>query len=217
MAGAGNRIGRLGLHLGWLAGVLFGASVLAAGATLTGFDHARHSLGLLGSALAAHALAFNAIGFGVSGLCLAGFALALERSWTAQGVGRSGRLATHLLVISGLAFAAQAGFPFDPVVVDGAQSRRHVFAYAIVLLAWLPSTVLTAWAVRGRHAWRGLSWLGVAFAVAWLVCLFFPVDHWLPGWGGKPGYAQRLIFLLYFTWPALLSAVALRGPRSGDA
>lgn len=204
---------RIVLHLGWFAGVCFGASVLAA-TSLAGFDHAPH-VGLLGSALAPQALAFNLVGFGLTGFCMAGFALALERSLEAQGVGRGGRLATSLLLIAGLAFTAQGLFPFEPDDVDGAQSRRHVFAYTIALLAWLPSTVLMAWALRGRRAWRPLPWLGLAFTATMLLALI------VPGGNDEPGHAQRGIFVLYFAWLALVAAVALRvaptHSRIGDA
>lgn len=193
------------LHLGWFAGLCFGASVLGA-TSLAGFEHARH-VGLLGSALAPQALAFNLIGFGLTGFCMVGFALALERSLEAQEVGRGGRLATSLLLIAGLAFAAQGLFPFDPDDNDGAQSRRHVFAYSIALLAWLPSTVLLAWVLRGRRAWRPLPWLGLAFTIAMLLALI------LPGGNEEPGQAQRGVFVLYFAWIALVAAVALRGSR----
>lgn len=197
---------RIGLHLGWLAGLLFGASVLIATA-LAGFDHARH-VGLLGSTLAPQAWAFNLVGFGLTGICVAGFALALERSWETQGIGRSGRLATSVLLIAGLAFAAQGLFPFDPDEGDGASTRRHVFAHTIALLAWLASTALTAWALCGRHGWRPLPLLAMVFTAAMLACLVLPVAI------GPPGHAQRLVFVLYFAWLASLAMVALRGTRS---
>jgi hypothetical protein len=201
---------RWALHLGWLAGLLAGGAVWLAARLTPGYSHALHPVGLLGSAPLPVAEWFNLAGCVAPGVCLAGFALAAERDLVAQGHGRLLRIATGLLLISGVAFAAQGWLPFDARDLDGPDSRRHAVAHALALLAWLASTALLALALRARPA---PVWAAAAAAVCALalgVLLAWPPTAWLPGWQSAPGHAQRLVLALFFLWPALLALGLLR-------
>jgi hypothetical protein len=201
---------RIGLHLGWLSGLLFAGAVGMSARGLPGYDHARHPVGLLGAAAAPAPLVFNLVAYGAAGLALAGFALALEAELMRRGLGRTTRLATGMLLIAGLAFAAQGVLPLDPMDLDGPLSRRHAVAHAIALLAWLPFTALLALTLAGTQALRGTALLAAGFALGFGLLLAWPATAWLPAWSNSPGAAQRLLLLVYFLWPALLALRLLR-------
>jgi hypothetical membrane protein len=204
------------LHGGWLSAIAFALAVAVCGALTPAYEPARHAIGLLGSAAAAYPAAFNVTAFVLPGMLLAGLALALETPLRTAGVGRGGRIATYLMLISALAFTAQGGFPFVPRDSDGVGSRRHVVAYSIAMLAWLPSTALYAFALRARGGWAALSPLATVLAASFALLLAFPADTWIAGVGGKSGYAQRILLSLYFAWPALLALGTLRATRNAD-
>ena len=194
---------RIGLHLGWFAGLSFALAVIVAATSLPGYDHARHAVGLLGTRLSSHAAVFNAVGFVLSGLALSAFAIALERRLAP--LSRAGRLATGMLLIAGLAFAAQGGFSFDPNDIEGEASRRHATAHGIALLAWCGALAWLGVALRTRRGWRTVSlaaWLGVGAMIALALA---PLDLL-----GGAGATQRWQWAAFFAWPALASRVALR-------
>ena len=194
---------RIGLHLGWLAGASFVLAVILAASATPGYDHARHAVGLLGTTLAPHAAAFNAFGFVLSGLLLSAFAFAFERRLAA--VSRAGRVATGLLAIAGLAFAAQGVFGFDPNDLDGPVSRRHVAAVSLALLAWFAALSLLASVLGKRGAWRGTAVVAGCAALTMLVLTLSPFDTL-----GGAGWTQRAQWALFFAWPAFAAWTALR-------
>lgn len=201
-----------GLHLGWLAGLLAGTALLYAAYATPGYSHARHPVGLLGSAPLPVAGLYNLAGLVAPGVLLAGFALAAERRLVALGHGRLLRVATGLLLIAGLAFAAQGLLPFDARDLDGPDSRRHAVAHALALLAWLASTALLVPALRRPPAPAWASGAAALSALALGVLLAWPPTAWLPGWATAPGYSQRSVIALFFLWPALLAVGLLRLP-----
>jgi hypothetical membrane protein len=204
------------LHTGWLAGVVFAVAMFWAGAQTPGYEHAMHSVSLLGSSAAAMPRAFNIAGFIAPGLLLAIFALALGRELRALGAGFALRLAVNFLLIAGLAFAGAGLWPYTPGDADDARSQYHVAALGVAMIAMLPSMAVLAAALRAR-GWRPLPQLGGAFAALLLLCLVLPADRWMPGWAGLPGFSQRLALLMFFAWPALVSAVALSRARQRRA
>lgn len=209
----GRLVRRIGLHLGWLGGLLFAGAVVVAARTMPGYLHARHPIGLLGAGAAPAATAFNLVGYVAAGLALAGFALALEAELMRRGLGRLTRVATGMLLISALAFAAQGLLPLDPHDLDGALSRRHAVAHALALLAWLASTAVLAWTLASLRSLRGAALLAGVLALGAGLLLAWPATHWLPGGSAAPGWAQRLVLLIYFLWPALLALrLGLRAP-----
>ena len=206
-----TRLGSAGLHAGWLAGLVFALALAWAGSEAAGYDHARNSVGLLGSRGASGAATFNVLGYVMPGLLLAWFALAFALRLRDEGSTLPARLGVHLALISAIAFAAQGFLPLDPQrAPDGEAAQRHVFALTIALLAAVPSMLLLATGLRGRAAWRPLPLLAVACALLLLAAIVFPPHQWLPGWAGRSGLSQRLAFLVYFAWPALAGLLASR-------
>lgn len=203
------RTNRIGLHAGWFAGVVFVLALAAFGAALAGYSHPLHPVDLLGARGIPRATGWNAVGYALPGLLVLVFAVALQRPLAAAGVGAAGRIGGWLLMLSGLAFAAQAIAPLDPRVLDGAASKAHVAAAMLSLVAWLPSAVLLPLALRGRAAWRAAVFAGPVLAVVGIACLGLPPQAW-EDMGAGPGLAQRLGLCAQFAWPALAAFCALR-------
>jgi hypothetical membrane protein len=195
------RATRIGLHLGWLAGPCFALAACVAVA-MPGYVHAQHALGWLGSALNPQAAAFNTVGFGASGLMLAGFALALER-WFAPAT-RVLRIATGMLAIAGVAFAAQGAFQLDPNDIDGRGSSAHAALHSVAQLAWFAALGLLAMSLR-RVPHRVLGMTAALAALALLAITLLPRDAW-PG----PGVAERAQWGVFFAWPAFAAWTTLR-------
>lgn len=211
-----GRMTRLALQAGWLAGVLFAAALVAVGALVPGFSQALHPVDLLGAIGMPHAAAWNVVGIALPGALLASFAIALQRPLHATGVGAAGRIGGWLLMLSGLAFAAGAGWPLRVDELDGPASKLHVATSMLAWLAWLPSALLLAWALRRRPDWRGVAVAGCLLALAGGACLGLPLQQWLPVLEGRGGAVQRIGLALYFAWPALLAWRALsRSAASG--
>jgi hypothetical membrane protein len=193
-----------GIHLGWIAGVLCLLAMLVAGASTPGYSAVRHPVSLLGTAWSPHAMSFNLVGFGLAGLSIAGFALAFERA-LARGTGqRALRIGTGLLLIAGLAFAAQGLYPLDPEDLDATSSRRHAVANAVWRIAWIAAVTVLAFALRHARGWRLLCGSGVMLAVALAVDLVTPLVVLVPGWRAMPGTIERVALGAMLGWIALL-------------
>ena len=164
---------------------------------------------LLGARGVPHAAAWNALGYALPGLLVAVFAVALQRPLARAGVGATGRIGGWLLMFSGLAFAAQGVLPLDLRLLDGADSKAHVAAAMLSLVAWLPSALLLPLALRGRVAWRVAVVAGPLLVAVAICCLGLPPQAW-EGMGAGPGFAQRLGLCAQFAWPALAAFCALR-------
>lgn len=200
---------RLALHAGWLAGAVFALALAGFGAALAGYAQALHPVDLLGARGVPHAAAWNALGYALPGLLVAMSAIALQRPLAAAGVGAAGRIGGWLLMFSGLAFAAQAVFPLDLRLLDGAASKAHVAAGMLSLAAWLPSALLLPLALRRSAGWRAAMVAGPLLAAVAIACLALPPQAW-DAIGAAPGLAQRLGLGAQFAWPALAAFCALR-------
>lgn len=200
---------RRGLHAGWLAGVCFALALWILGRMQPGHVAARHAVADLGALDMPHAWAWNLAGFIMPGLMLLLFAFALEAAMQREQASRIGRIGTGLLMIAALAFAAQGVLPLDLHDLDGAVSRRHVTALVVALLAQMAAAGLISLALLYRPGWRLLSLGGAVLAALLLLVLLFPPQQqpWLQG---QAGYAQRLVFGIYFGWFALAAFNALR-------
>lgn len=200
---------RIALHAGCLAGAVFLAALAGFGAALPGFVQTVHPVDLLGARGVPRAAAWNAFGYAVPGALVAAFAIALQRPLAATGIGAAGRIGGWLLMLSGLAFAVQGLLPLDPRLLDDGDSKLHVAAGMLSLVAWLPSALLLPLALRGRAAWRPAAIGGPLLAALAIACLALPPEAW-NGIAGGPGAVQRLGLCAQFAWPALAAFCALR-------
>lgn len=204
---------RIGLHAGWIAGAVFALALLVLAALTPGYGHAHQPVSFLGMRGAPLAPWWNVLGFGVPGLLVAWFSLALQQALRERGAGAAARIGTWLLLISGLAFAGNGAFPFDPQAPGGMSTKLHVAMLTIALLGFLPATVMLAIGVRRHSGWRALSTAGLLLGAACLASVLQRMTDVLPLLGTHPGYAQRVTLALYFAWLALASVVALRAGR----
>lgn len=200
---------RPGLHAGWLAGAVFMLALAGFGMALAGYSQASLPVDLLAARGVPHAAGWNALGYAFPGALVAVFAVALQQPLAATGVGATARIGGWLLMFSGLAFAAQALVPLDLRQLDGADSKAHVAAAMLSLVAWLPSAVLLPLALRGRAGWRPAVVAGPWLAVLAICCLALPPEAW-HAVGMGAGVAQRLGLAAQFAWPALAAFCALR-------
>ena len=210
---SGLRPGRMGLHAGWLAGVVFAVALSWLGAVVPGYEHARMPVGFLGMRGVPMAAYWNSAGFIVPGMLVAWFALSLLAPLQRDGAGMLARIGVWLLLISGLAFAGNGVFAYDLAEPDGPASKLHVAMLTIAMLGFLPSTLLLALGLRRRPAWRPLVVCGPLLALAAVWSLAQPMGELMPLLQGNPGYAQRVTLGLYFLWLALASRVALHSDR----
>lgn len=212
----GRGMTRAALHAGWLCGAAFVVALLAFGWLQPGYSHSLHPVDVLGAGGVANARGWNAFGVALPGLLLAVFAVALQRSLHAWEVGAVARIGGWLLMLSGIAFAAGAGWPLRLDDLDGPESKLHVATSMLAWLAWLPSAILLALAMRRYPDWRGISIAGGLLALAAIACMGVPLQQWVAALDGRGGAVQRIGLLLYFAWPALLAWRALsRGAVSG--
>ena len=192
-----------GRRAAWLAAL---CAVLAAwgfGAALEGYSQSQHPLALLGARGVPRALAFNLAGFVVPGLLAATAAIALrarlpvEAGWTA-------RIGARMLLLSGVAFAAQGLLPLDPGDLDGATSGRHATAWTLWWIAAAAGAAGVGIGLPRRPGWRALA--GIALLTSALVAWFALA----PPAGWPAGLAPRLGF---GTWLGLLLASGAAGER----
>ncbi len=202
---------RLALHLGWIAPLWLAAVLVLAVALVP--DAANAPLGRFGATGVSGAAWFNALGLALPGLMLLMFSIALEATLAGPGTGRMLRLGTGMLMISGLAFAAQGAFPFDPSEPDGAASQRHATALALSLLALASASVFVATGLRRAPRWRALAWGGLLLGATLALFLACPPQQLFPPLEGYPAAAQQLVLAVYFGWFALAAGVALARRR----
>ena len=181
-------------RLGALSGVGAAVACLAAagiaGVTLEGFSHLDHPLALLGAQGVPGARAFNAVGFVLPGLLAAVVALASYRPLPASA-GWWPRIGARMLLLSALAFAAQALFPLDLQDLDGPGSGLHASAWLVWWIGFVAGAPLLA---VGLPSVRRLT---AAVVLLMLAMMLAP-----QGWVG-PALAQRIAFAAWLAWLAL--------------
>lgn len=196
----------IGSGLVAIAAVVCGASIALAGATTPGYSSMHHPVGLLGSAFSAQHGWFNAVGFVASGLMVAGGAIALERAM--QPSGRKLRIGFGLVLLAGLAFAAQGVFALDLRDLDSDASRRHAVAHALFRLSAFAATLVLGFELLRRRRARIAAGLGLLLAAAVAFDIVAPSHRW--GLEFVPGAFERAVLLLWYGWLIALGASVSR-------
>lgn len=208
---------RIGLHAGWLGGLVFHAALLVVGALAIGYLPARQPVSVLGMAGAELAPWWNVLGLVVPGLLIGIFALSLATLWQRPDVPASARIGAWLLLICGLAFAATGVYVYDGAQPESTASKLHVALLAIALLSFLPAMLAMALGLRGKPQWRRLVVAGPLFALLIGASVIQRAWDFVPWLQGHPGAAQRITLALCFAWLVLAAVTALRAttmPRS---
>lgn len=172
--------------------VLHLAAVVAFGLLLDGYSHREFPLALLGAQGVPRALAFNLCAYVMPGV-LAAVAMWRLRSALPAGARWPARIGAQLMVLSGLAFAAQGLLPLDPSDVGAASNALHALAWTLWWIAAASGAVLLAWTAPGRR----LRVLAAVVAVA------IPLLALLPWPGALAAFAPRAAFVAWLLWVAL--------------
>lgn len=180
---------------GLLCGATFAAALLVIAALDPSYSHATRAVSELGAVGAPHQWIWNFLGFLLPGLLVVLSGLGVGRALAPRG-----RVASILLMISGLAFAATGVFPADMQAMSSLSTRAHVAASLISLFAWFPAAIVIAVAAY-RLELKPLMWASIAGLVAMLVSMVLG-DAFL-----SRGYAQRLNFAAYFAWIAWVACL----------
>jgi hypothetical membrane protein len=182
---------------GVLAALLFAASLLGFGAVLDGYSQRLHPVGLLGAAGVPHAAAFNALAF-VAPAVLAAWQVWMLRAALSADALVSARIGLQLVLLSALAFALQGWLPLDPRDLDAYATRLHATAWVLWWIAFVPGTLLLAFAAWRARPRRVMPFVVHLLAAASVIGLALPAERWLGA-----GIAQRLAFAAWFGWLVL--------------
>lgn len=205
-----RRFWRLFLHAGWLAGAGFALALLSLGGLPLEGVPGRAPLGFPGADGVAGAARWNLAVFILPGLLLFLFAFGLEQVLQQKTRSRGLRIATGLLMISALAFAAQGLLPLDLNDLDGGDSQKHVASLALALLGWLAGASALSAALVRIPGWSLLVRLGGVLMLLGMGALIWPPETWMPLLKNRPGDAQRGLLAVYFAWFLLASLQSLR-------
>lgn len=162
------------------------AGVVAYGLAWPAFSHLEHPLALPGALGLAGATGYNLLVFVVPGALACALALMLYAALPGDAGWRR-RIGARLLLLAGIALAAQGLLPLDPRDLDGAAGRLHAAAW-------------TAWWIAGCTGLLALgagrppkpATLAVALALGALAAA--PALPW------PPALSQRLALSLWFAW-----------------
>ena len=186
-------------------------AAMVAAHTVEGYSHLRHPLALLGARqLQEGAPLFGLFAFVFPGLVGAWIALGV-RDRLPAGAGWSARIGAQLLVLAGLAFAAQGVLPLDLDNLDGGSSRYHAAAWLLWALAFPAGAALLA-----MDLWRTPGWRVFATVVAVAAVLVVAGGFLGSGWVGA-ALAQRFAFAAWLAWGVFAAAATPRGGVSRGA
>jgi hypothetical protein len=168
------------------------AAVVVFALLLDGYSHREFPLALLGAQGVPRALAFNLCAFLLPG-ALAVMTMWRLRSALPAGTRWPARIGAQLMVLAGIAFAAQGLLPLDPNDVGAASNGLHALAWTLWWIAGTSGAALLAWAASGRR----LRVLAAVVAVA------VPLLALLPWPGALAAFAPRAAFVVWLSWVAL--------------
>lgn len=164
-----------------------------------GYLHGVHPLSLLGARGMPQAAGFNLLAYIAPGLLAAHLGWRLRRYWHAQWASRIGG---NVLMLSGLAFAAQGVFPLDPADLDGGDSQRHAAAWMLWWMAFVVGAGLLAWGERRCDEARELvRCCGLAAVALALLAVVLPQIM-------SPSWAQRVGLGVWLAWLMIVGRVS---------
>ncbi len=182
---------------GVAAALLHVVAALGFGWALDDYSMARHPLALLGATGVPHALAFNLLALVLPGVLALWMLAGLVRSLPPVA-GWPLRLGAQMQLIAALAFIAMGLLPLDAEDIDGPASGLHASMWMLWALAFMLGAALLARGTRALPQWRGVPALG------WVVALLVLANGFVLG----GPFAQRLAFLIWAAWLAVLPRLA---------
>jgi hypothetical membrane protein len=177
---------------GLLAPVWFLVALVAFAAARSDYSHLTKAVSELGAVGAPHALAWNIVGFGAIGGLIVVLAIGVWQQANA-------RWAAVFIALSGIAFAAAGVFPADMSNFEADTTRLHILASLVSLAAFVIAVPF-----MGGRLWRsgrrGFAVAAIAFGLAVVLTLLLRETE-MP-----PGLAQRINFVGYLAWMALVAS-----------
>ena len=165
------------------------------------FSHLTKAVSELGSLDAPDLWFWNVLGYILPGIAIALLGLGLKREFSLTS--RRFVVPALALTASGLLMAMSGVFPGD---FENRASARMIFhtvgsvgSFVAFLVAgfWLPR------AFRSIEEWRWLAWPSLTLVVASILAGFLRS-------GAAPGLGQRVGFVLFFAWVAMVGYALLR-------
>lgn len=178
---------------GMAAPLWFLIALLVFGGIRPDYSHLTKAVSELGSWGAPHALAWNVLGFGAVGALVMAFAWGIYRttsSWSAA----------LLVGLSGLGFAGAGIFPADLDDMQAFSTRMHIVSSLVSFAGFAAGVFVIGWVLWRRPAWRRWAVVSVVVGLIGIASLA------LRETGMPPGLAQRINFLIYLLWIAVLAA-----------
>jgi hypothetical membrane protein len=162
------------------------------------YSHLTKAVSELGAVDAPNALGWNLLGFGAVGVLVVVFAGGMwaKRRWW---------LASLLVALSGIGFAATGTFQADMGDMNAQTTQLHILASLVSLGAFavaIPTLGWTLWTTGQRRFAAGV----IGFGVAAILSLGLRETS-MP-----PGLAQRINFMAYLIWIAVVAIGQFR-PR----
>ena len=187
---------------GMAAWVMFWAASAVLAALRPSYSHVVNTISELGAVATPHATMWNVLGFIIPGTLLAIVGATIARAANAEP-SLSRILATVLLVLSGLAVAAQGVFPAEMTNgvadVTSASTRAHFISSLVSGAAWVIGALLLVGPMKRNPKWKSLWLVGLVLVVLTVVASF-ALRGTLPD-----GLAQRVGNAFFCAWFVLMS------------
>lgn len=169
------------------------------------YAHTDQAISELGSLDAPNLWVWNVLGYILPGLAIALLGIGLRREFAGHGV--PANAPTMSLVAAGLLMALSGAFPANMADFKSATTLVHTVGsfgcYIAFLVAgfWLPSLF------RKVGAWRWVATPSLALVIASIVTGFLR-------FAGMASIGQRITFLCFFSWVALVGWALWRANNS---
>jgi hypothetical membrane protein len=167
-----------------------------------GYSHLTKAVSELGAWGEPNMWWWNVFGYGVSGLAIALLGVSLN------GVlGRGGRVVSFALVVSGALMTLSGLFPGNFEDRHSPSILAHLVSSIGSYVAFLVAGFGLPFALRSSPSWPRIAWPSLALVVLSLLTGALRS-------GEAPGLGQRLTFVCFFLWVALVGAALVRVCRA---
>ena len=193
--------------IGWLSCSVFWCSYFLMSSIRPDYFHRNKAVSELGSVGAPNAIFWNIIGFILVGLLIALFSAGLHKSISASG---KGRLASYLLIGSGLLWAFTGVFPGDFEDRDSLTMILHTVGSLGGGLFFITAVFSYIHAMRASAYWSSSVLPSVSIAVLFILSGFLRS-------GTAPALGQKIGFLLFFIWISFMAFKLYKDERAAPS
>ena len=191
-------------QIGWLSCVVFWCSYFLMSSIRPDYYHGSKAVSELGSVGAPNAVFWNLIGFVFVGLLIALFSVGFQKSISVSG---KGRLASYLLIGSGLLWASTGIFPGDFEDRDSLTMVLHTVGSLGSGLCFITAVFFYIPAMRASAYWRSSVIPSVSIAMLFILSGFLRS-------GTAPALGQKIGFLILFIWISFMAYKLYKDERT---